>query len=412
VIGSYAKTLVKYSFDGDWGNPILWAPYIYDYNDVQNRNRNTQSLEARLATNNEHGLNWLVGVYGLQLHESLNEDSSGIFFDPSQGGDVPPIDSELTSSRFRSRTGAVFGELDGELSPQWRWTVGLRGERWSARYSDNDAHEFHPGNNLWGGAASLTRVISRTQSAYATVSRGYKAAGFNLSDAILPSQIQFNPESDVNFEVGYKAELLEHSLRVNTDVFYMRRKSLQVKTSEQLDPSNPDSFTLFTGNADSGFNYGLETEVQWQATRSLAFAASLGLLQTRYHGFIQDEELLPDRALPNAPPWQAAVSATYRDPRGPFARVDVTGMGSYYFDLPPNWTTSRPYGLVNGRLGWQAQRWSASLWGRNLLDKKYPVRGFYFSDTPQDFLADPPVNRLYTQLGDPRAWGVNLSVSF
>jgi hypothetical protein len=39
------------------------------------------------------------------------------------------------------------------------------------------------------------------------------------------------------------------------------------------------------------------------------------------------------------------------------------------------------------------------------------VRGFYFSDTPQDFLADPPVNRLYTQLGDPRAWGVNASLA-
>ena len=412
VIGSYAKTLVKYSFDGDWGNPVLWAPYTYDYNDVQNRNRNTQNLEARLGTNHEHGLNWLVGVYALQLHESLNETSSGIFYDPSAGGAVPPVDTELTSSRFRSRTGALFGELDGELTPAWRWTVGLRGERWSARYSDDDAHDFHPGNNLWGGAAALTRVISKTQSAYLTVSRGYKAGGFNLSDAILPSQIQFNPESDVNFELGYKAEFFERSLRVNTDVFYMRRKSLQVKTSEQLDPGNPDSFTLFTGNADNGFNYGLESEVKWQATQALLLSASLGLLQTRYHGFVQDEELLPDRALPNAPPWQAAVSATYRDPRGPFARVDVTGMGSYYFDLPPNWTTSRPYGLVNGRIGWQAQRWSASLWGRNLLDKKYAVRGFYFSDTPQDFLADPPVNRLYTQLGDPRAWGVNLSVSF
>ncbi|HWM66512.1 MAG TPA: TonB-dependent receptor [Steroidobacteraceae bacterium] len=416
VIGSYAQTRVKYSFDGDWGNPVLWAPYIYDYNDVQNRNRNTESLEARLGTNAEHGLNWLVGAYGQQLHESLNEDSSGIFFDPSQGGELPPVDSTLTSSRFRSRTVAVFGELEGELTSKWRWTVGLRGERWTARYADvilnpDSTHDFRPNDNLWGGVASLIRTISATGNAYATVSRGYKAGGFNLSEDILPSQIQFNPESDVNFELGYKAELLNRTLRVNTDVFYMRRKSLQVKTSEQLDPGNPDSFTLFTGNADSGFNYGLESDVQWQATQALVFQASLGLLQTRYHGFIQDEALLPDRALPNAPSWQAAVSATYRDPRGPFARVDVTGMGSYYFDLPPNFTTSKPYGLVNGRLGWQAQRWSASVWGRNLLDKKYPVRGFYFSDTPQDFLADPPVNRLYTQLGDPRAWGVNASLS-
>ncbi|MGL1636400.1 hypothetical protein ACSTJT_23275, partial [Vibrio parahaemolyticus] len=80
----------------------------------------------------------------------LNEDSSGLFFDPSAGGEVPPIQSTLTSSRFRSRTGAVFGQLDGELTAKWRWTVGLRGERWSARYSDT-SHEFQPANNLWGG---------------------------------------------------------------------------------------------------------------------------------------------------------------------------------------------------------------------------------------------------------------------
>jgi iron complex outermembrane recepter protein len=417
VIGTYADTKVKYSFDGDWGNPILWAPYIYDYNDVQNRKRTTQSLEARLGTSSEHGLNWLVGVYGLQLHESLNEDSSGLFFDPSAGGEAPPVSSMLTSSHFQSRTGAVFGELDGELAEKWHWTVGLRGERWTARYGDvilnpDSVHDFHPANNLWGATASLVRKLATDQSTYATVSRGYKAGGFNLSPFLLPGQIQFSPESDWSFEVGYKAQLLERTVRVNADVFYMRRRSLQVKTSEQLVPSDPNTFAMFTGNADSGFNYGLESDVQFQATQTITFGASLGLLQTRYHGFVQDQVTLPDRALPNAPSWQAAVSATYRNPQGPFARVDVTGMGSYYFDLPPNSTTSKPYGLVNGRIGWQAQRWSASLWGRNLLDKKYPVRGFFFSDTPQDFLANPPVNRLYTQLGDPRAWGVNISYSF
>lgn len=412
MIGSYAETRVKYSYDGDWGNPVLWAPYIYQYNDIQYRNRSTQSFEARLGTNTGHGLDWLVGVYGSQLHEHLDEDSLGIFFDPSAGGEVPPIGETLTSSRFQSRTGAVFGQLDGELTSQWRWSAGLRGERWSADYADNDGFAFHPGYNLWGGAASLTRKLGTNASSYLSLSRGYKAGGFNLSQFVAPDQLQFKPESNWSVELGYKAELLERSVRFSADVFYMKRKGLQVRTSEQLDPQNPDSFTLYTGNADSGFNYGLESELQWQATGALSFGASLGLLQTRYHGFMQNEELLPDRALPNAPAWQAAVNAVYRDPRGPFARVDVTGMGSYYFDLPPNWTTSKPYGLLNGRLGWQARNWSASLWGRNLLDKRYPVRGFYFSDTPQDFLANPPVNRLYTQLGDPRAWGVDVSYSF
>ena len=417
VLGSYAGTNVKYGYDGDWGNPILWAPYTYNYTDTQTRERQTHSLEARLGTAREHGFNWLIGLYGLQLHEDLFEDSAGVFFDPSQGGPVPPISSMLTNSHFQSRTGAVFGELDGELTERWRWSVGLRGERWTARYGDviinpDSTHDFRPADDLWGGSASLTRKLGSASSLYASVGRGYKAGGFNLGEPLLPDQLQFKPESDLDFEAGYKGEPLERRLRINADVFYTRRSSLQIKTSEQLDPSNPNTFVMFTSNAPRGFNYGLESELQWQSTERLALGASLGLLQTRYHGFVQNGVLLPDREVPNAPNWQAALNVTFRDPRGPFARVDVTGMGSYYFDLPPNYTTSHPYGLVNGRLGWRSARWSASLWGRNLLDKNYPVRGFFFSDTPQDFLANPPVNRLYTQLGDPRAWGVDLSYFF
>lgn len=417
LLGSYGGSNVKYGFDGDWGNPVLWAPYIYNYTDTQMRARQTHSLEARLATSNEHGVRWLIGAYGMQLHERLFEDSAGIFFDPTQGGPVPPISAMLTSSHFQSRTGALFGELEGELPHSWRWSAGLRGERWNARYADvivnpDSTHDFRPAYDLWGATAALIRKLAGDASAYLSVSRGYKAGGFNLSEPLLPDQIQFKPESDLSYELGYKQELAQHRLRVNTDVFYTRRQSLQVKTSEQLDPTNPDTFVLFTSNARTGFNYGLESTLQWQLTERWAMGSSLGLLQTRYHGLIQNGALLPDRELPNAPPWQAALNLSYHHPRGPFGRIDVTGMGGYYFDLPPNETTSKPYGLVNGRLGWQSTRWSASLWGRNLLNKRYPVRGFFFSDTPQDNLANPPVSRLYTQLGDPRAWGVEASYSF
>ena len=105
------------------------------------------------------------------------------------------------------------------------------------------------------------------------------------------------------------------------------------------------------------------------------------------------------------------MNATYRDSRGPsggpFARIDVTGMGGYYFDLPPNFTTSKPYGLLHAKIGWETPRWSAYLSGRNLLDKRYPVRGFYFGDVPPNF-----PNEVYLQLGDPRTWVASVSVNF
>ena len=412
TLGTYADTHVKYSFDGDWGNPVLWAPFIYDYFDAQLRHRTTRSIEARLATTHEKGFNWLFGVYGLQLDETLNEDSMSQFYDPSVGGPIPPLQSTLTSSGYRSRTGAVFGELDGDLGERWHWTLGLRADRWTARYAEvitnpDSTSEFHPSNNLWGGSASLTRRVAASQNVYVSVGRGYKSGGFNLSQPLLPSQIFFGPESNFSVEVGYKGELLDRRLRLSTDAFYMRRHSLQVKTSEQLDPTDPNTFVLYTGNAARGFNYGFEGQAEWLATRTLSLGASLGLLQTRYHGFVQDGVTLPDRALANAPPWQAAVNVAYHSGYGPFARLDVTGMGSYYFDLPPNETTSRPYGLVNARIGWESPHWSAALWGRNLLDKNYPVRGFYFADSPSD-----PTSHLYTQLGDPRTFGVSLNYSF
>lgn len=414
VIGTYAQTNVKYGYDGDWGNPTLWAPYIYNFTELQYRDRSTQSLEMRLATNLAHGINWLAGLYALRLKESLNDTSAGIYQSDPTDPATASITDTVVNSHYRSQNAAAFGELDGEFATRLRWSLGLRGEQRTASYRDLTTNpglaaatnDFHPTDNLWGGHASLTYAATPAQSVYLLISRGYKAGGFNLSQALLANQILFGPESDLNFEAGYKAELLDGRVRVNSDVFYTLRRSLQVKTSEQLDPTNPDDFTFYTGNATSGRNYGLESEVTWRASAALTFGAALGLLQTQYHGFVQNGVLLPDRELADAPHWQGAVNLTYRDPRGAFARVDATGMGSYYFDLPPNWTTSHAYGLVNAKLGWEGKSWSAYLWGRNLLNKDYAVRGFYFGDVPPNF-----PNELYVQLGDPRIWGVNFIYS-
>jgi outer membrane receptor protein involved in Fe transport len=418
TIATYADTKVNYGFDSDWGNPRLWAPYTDDFTEDQVRHRSTRSLEFRLgdtqAQESAHGISWLVGVYAFELRESLTDTSAGTYVDPfdaTQNSDSLSV----ISSEYRSRNGAVYGQLDGDLSKRARWSVGVRGERHTSRYSDTTtnldaptmANNFGPADNLWGGHASLDYRIADGQHVYALIARGYKASGFNLSPGLPANQLQFGPESDLNFEIGHKANMLDGRLRFDTSLFYMARHNEQLLTGEQLDPSNPNTFIFFTGNAKSGFNYGLESTASWAATRSLEFGGSLGLLQTQYHGFVQNGVTLPDRALPHAPPWQAAVNATWRDPRGPYARLDITGMGSFFYDLPPNATRSSAYGLVNGKLGWDTPKWEVYLWGRNLLDKNYTVRGFYFGDEPPDF-----PNKLYVQLGEPRNWGVHFTARF
>lgn len=439
AIATYAKSIIKYSYDGDWGNPVLWAPVatVYQSSEIQSRDRTTKTLELRLGTESADGFGWLVGFYGNQLDESLTDlslnDYEPLGLPPDPASDQS---NNVIDSGYRARNVALFGELDGNLAADLRWSAGLRGERWSSSYHGTTSYflgtntgyinaavtqtaieavtpaTLSPANNLWGGHLSLTYKLDTDQSLYVTVVRGYKAGGFNLSQDLLPNQLSFNPETDVNLETGYKADLLDHRLKVNADVFYLHRNHAQVKTSFQSDPTNPDAFTYYTGNAASGRNYGLESDLEWRAADRISLGGDLGLLQTHFEDFVQQGPTgaiiaSVSRELSNAPHWQAAVNGTYRDPRGPFARVDVTGMGGYYFDLPPNYTSSRPYGLLNAKIGWETARWSAYLSGRNLMNKRYPVRGFYFGDVPPNFPYE-----VYVQLGDPRTWIASLTVNF
>jgi outer membrane receptor protein involved in Fe transport len=441
AIATYAKSIIKYSYDGDWGNSVLWAPLatVYQYSEIQNRNRSTRTLDLRLGTESDRGFGWLAGFYGNLLDETLSDLSLGD--EQPLGTLVDPLNdqqNDVIDSGYRARNLALYGELDGDFAPGLRWSMGLRGEQWSAHYQGTTTDflgtntgytngsvavvhiigpavpaAFSPTNELWGGHASLTYRLDAGQSFYATLARGYKSGGFNLSQGLMPDQLSFSPESDVNLEAGYKASLLDHRLTLNADVFYLWRHDAQIITSYQGSPDNPDGFTYYTANAQSGRNYGLETDVEWRPIARVTLGADLGLLHTHFEdlavlqGASSVTTMSVSRELPDAPHWQAAVHAVYRDPRGPFGRIDVTGMGGYYFDLPPNWTTSSPYGLVNGKIGWETTRWSAYLSGRNLLNKRYPVRGFYFGDVPPNFPSE-----VYIQLGDPRTWVASVSVNF
>ncbi len=406
-IATFARTSVNYDYDGDWGNPRLWAPYTFDYTEDQIRHRSTRSLELRLAsTPAPQGLSWLVGAYASELRESLTDAAAGTYldpFDPSQDS----VSLNILQSDYRARNSALYGQLDGDLGAQARWSVGLRGERRTSSYQDSTPNQFSPDDQLWGGHVSVDYALGQGQHLYALLSRGYKAGGFNLSQGLPVAQRLFGPESDLNAEIGDKLAFAGAHLRADWALFYMQRSSLQLLTGTQLIANNPDTFVYYTGNARAGYNTGIESNIEWQALRQLELGASGALLATRYHGFVQNGITLPDRALPHAPGWQAAVHGEWHSPRGPFARIDVTGLAAFYYDMPPNPTRSSAYGLVNGKFGWREGSREIALWIRNALNKDYTVRGFYFGDEPPDF-----ARKLYTQLGDPRNVGVQVTVGF
>ena len=135
--------------------------------------------------------------------------------------------------------------------------------------------------------------------------------------------------------------------------------------------------------------------------------ATLGLLDTKFEEIAAPSlSNLVGRAQAHAPDYTLAFGGSYENPRGFFARVDVSARDAFYFDVAHD-ERSAPYELVNARIGYRADDWSATLWARNLFDEAYAVRGFYFGNEPPDF-----PDTLYTRLGDPRQAGVTFEKRF
>ena len=392
---AYADSAIRVSFDGDWGNEPYWgvnAPY--DFFERTNRNRRTLSQELRAVSKPADGLRWVAGLYALRLTE--NNDLLDLY-----NGDVyGTLVSDYAATNF-----AGYGQLDFDLAKRLVLSVGLRGERRTARYTDSNALRFDPTDNMLGGHVALTWTLAQGRSLYATLTRGYKAGGFNLDLAVPAALRRYDPEFLWNLETGFKMRSPDGRFDSQTSLFYMQRYDQQVNSSYQADPTNPLDFVFLTGNAARGRNYGVESEVGWRPVDALRLSGSLGLLRAPFIDYQLAGVSLDGRDQPHAPRYQFGLSAEYRFRGGFFARADVTGMGAFYYDTN-NDDRSSPHEFVNLRVGYEASNWAVSAWARNLFDEHSATRGFFFANEPP--FTTP---KRYIDSGDPRQVGVSVSVS-
>lgn len=400
AITAFADSDIKFSYDADWGNDDAWAPVLYDYISVSDRDRSTLSQEFRLLAEN-----WLVGIYALRLEDDIATLNQGEYFDPGSGF-ADSLDDPF-SSDYTSTNLAAFGQVDYDLSTIARITAGLRLERRTTDYSDSAGLEAGPSDTLWGGEIALSFDVSETATSFVSLSKGYKANGFNLGLAVPDEYRTFDAETLYNLEGGIKATFLDRSLRLNASVFLSRHDDKQVRTSFQLSPGDPTSFAFVTINVEEAQTAGLEADIRWLPTDRWMLYATLGLLDTEFTRVSAPSLAnLDGRSQAHAPEFTLAVGGSYEHPRGFFARVDVSARDAFYFDVSHD-ERSQSYELVNARVGYRADSWTATLFARNLFDEDYAVRGFYFGNEPPDF-----PNALYTRAGDPRQVGVTFSKEF
>ena len=408
LISSLAHSIIDFSYDADWGNDLAWAPITYDYETKNNRKRQTVSQEVRFISSEYTGSfinasQWLFGLNLSKLNDDLVTKNTGIYNDP-----IYVYEDSLNTtliSEYAATSLSLFGQLNFNVNESGLLTFGLRMENRNVEYNDTENLDIGPSEFMTGGDVTYLNNISENLNGYITLSQSYKAGGFNLG-VIPEGQRKFNQEKLINIEVGIKSIWDEGRIRLNGSLFYNRREDQQIRTSMQLYANDPSSFIFFTGNAAKGKSIGSEIEARWIPNDRLELYFNAGLLRAKIEQYSGPDTTLNDRSAAHAPAYTVSSGWEYRYPSGIFVMMSASATDEFYFDVSHN-QKSKAFELMNARLGFEKDNWSIQLWGKNLTNKDFAVRGFYFGNEPPDF-----PNAIYTRRGDPRQVGLTFDMRF
>lgn len=387
-----------YGYDEDW-TFVGFDPIGYSSTDRYQRDRRATNLEVR-ATSTPDGeifnnsTSWTVGTYALT--QDVDFDRTYTF--------ASPFDS-----RFEFDRAAVYGELQHRLADNLRLIGGLRVERHSASYKDNAGVRIRPQDTLVGGRLLAEWDLASGAMFYGGITRGYKAGLFNTDGSLDADLREYDPESLWNVEAGIKTSAIDDRLKISAALFWMERRDMQVATSVlRIRPDNSAEFIDYIANAAQGSNYGLELEASFAIHEQWNLFASLGLLETDLDDYINGSgDSLDGRDQAQAPGYQFLLAAEYNPTNRIFARIELEGKDDYF--LSDSHTEQAPaYELLNLTLGYVAEGWQAKLWARNLTNEDVVTRGFFFGNDPRDGYTA----RGFNQLGEPRNYGLSLSMNF
>ena len=402
-----ANSDMLYSYDEDW----MADTSSYDegtYKNSKHRRSFTQDLRL-ISTENSKIFNqstdWLIGAYFSHLEEenSFKERYYSLAYTETYNTDA--------KSDFIHNKVAVYGQLDQAINQKTKLTYSLRVERniqdfneqkeLTGTYPASLPFSTNTDETLWGGSIHYSYKYNDQHTAFAGVTRGYKAGGFKTGTGGQGDNTEFNSETLFNYEIGLKSVYSEYNLTTSTNFFYMDRHN------PQFDGYIYENgiYTFFTENLDNATNYGLESEFNWQATSRFNLYGSVGLIQTDVNGTpVSADFEVSDREQAHAPNYQINFGAKYRNTNGMYIQADITAVDKFYFDNVHS-VESNSYHLVNARLGYENKDYEVYLWGKNLTDERYATRGF------ENFFGAPNVDS-FIKLGDPRQIGITGRVYF
>lgn len=407
------------------------------------------SQEARLDSPRDQALTYTLGLYYFEQH--LDQDNiQGGSFPLGPRGAFLPFGTDLRSE-FSERNWAVFGQGQFAVTGQLALIAGLRwlnsaiageqekfvAEGFIAPFlgqsvsSGRESAEDDDSDIVWRLGAQY--YLSAATNVFATVSRGYKAAGLVTGLSINPvagnTLPVVAPERPTQYEAGVRHTGFDGRLIANLTLFYTQVEDFQ---QQALIPNEGGIANFGVTNVGIVESQGFEAELTALPSEGLTLSVALAhtkavfdeflrapcddVFQTAEEGCVtvggaRAQDLSGNR-LPNSPDWVVNGLARYdfdlNDHWQGFAQFGVQYRGDTDFanNNDPR-QRQDAYALVDAQLGLHLpnERGRVSIFGRNLADESF-VESIVGSPFDAGGLAQ------FLTLESQRTWGVKLSLDF
>jgi iron complex outermembrane recepter protein len=383
------------------------------------------SEEFRINSNAEGKLQYTAGVYWFSQKGYEPTTNTAYELSEMEATMFGLSNGAFLINRNRSNNTGIagFGELSYMLTPKLKATFGLRydhEEREAIFNGFGDAillngvvTDIKPNitaNGTYSALSpklSLSYAVNELSNIYASFTRGFRAGGINASS--LPAGVRqtFDPEFSNNYELGYKAFLLEKKLSVGASAFLIQWKDLQFYNLVA-------PFTYARENVGDAQSAGFELEITAIPAKGLQLDGSFGYNPTEYKGFnlkrvnygngVETTTAIGGNQLSNAPSHTLFLGAQYEYPVSNTLKLVVRGelrnLGAQYTDIQ-NKIEQPSYTLLNSRVGLTNGSYSLFIWGQNLNNERYLAYGNPDSSFGRQ-----------ARIGAPRTYGVTLSAKF
>lgn len=407
---------------------------------------NYDSHEARLTYDNGDSIRAAIGGFYSDGVDNSRFSSINIApitdannFVPFNGTPIPnfsqdpgPFNILLTNEMTTTKVTSIFGEAQW-TSPDGAIRIGAEG-----RYSETEITAVDNRRNITGSDTfkfftprfTAEYDLNDEVLAFASVARGAKAGGFNLTGST-PDRQTFDPEFNWTYELGIKSTLADGRLVLNGSIFYTDWTDIQVNAADE-DPTDPSNRNVpsITQNLGDATVYGVEMAARFQATDNLSVDATFSHTEAEYSSDTVDSRFSRGSAGPfgtqpcddivcntngniggneieRTPATQASAGIQWDGEFGQdnsyFIRTDASWQSDFFADSANLGIIPSRF-LVNAAAGVTVGPVSVRAWAKNLLDKKYLSNAFVvllpFGNTYGEFF------------GDRRSFGLTGKVTF